>query len=35
MLEVLEQWRKMSIQFNFKLSMEEAAEMFGIKKRTL
>ena len=35
MLEVIEQWRKLSIQSNFKLSMEEAAVMLGVKKRTL
>jgi hypothetical protein len=35
MLEVVEGWRKVELQFGFKLSMGEAAAMLGEKKRTL
>lgn len=35
MLEVIEHWRKLSIQYNSKLSVNEGAEMIGISKRKL
>ena len=35
MLQVIEQWRKLYLQYNSKLSIGEGAEMIGISKRLL
>lgn len=35
MLQVIEQWRKLYLQYNSKLSIGEGAEMIGISKRNL
>jgi hypothetical protein len=35
MLQVIEQWRKLYLQFNSKLTVNEGAEMIGISKRNL
>ena len=35
MLRVIEQWRKLYLQYNSKLGVNEGAEMIGISKRNL
>jgi hypothetical protein len=35
MLEVVNQWRKLCLQTNYKLSIQEGAEIIGISKRSL
>ena len=35
MLQVVEQWRQLSIQYDYKLSVEQAADFLGLKRRTL
>ncbi len=35
MFMVIEQWKKLYLQFDSKLSLQEGSEMIGVKKRTL
>lgn len=35
MLQVVEQWRKLNIQYDYKLTIDQAADILGLKRRTL